>query len=187
MQTDGIGRSERHIRSALGRGRAAAEMRFVEVTGPPASRVNGAHPEVRDFVTGHPPEEPFDPRESQPPETGRRTEPARADRSRRPVRIFENSAPQSRRAIWSRPWLAGCPVVHALAARARHTLHALVPGFTLSMDTLALLYGAQPHPRRVPTCLNRRFHPAGRRWSALSRRMNRWEQQSMVNSSCSMR
>jgi phospholipid/cholesterol/gamma-HCH transport system ATP-binding protein len=38
-------------------------------TGPPASLVHSVHPEVRDFVTGHPPEEPFDPRESQPPET----------------------------------------------------------------------------------------------------------------------
>jgi phospholipid/cholesterol/gamma-HCH transport system ATP-binding protein len=38
-------------------------------TGPPASLVDSSLPEVRDFVIGHPPEEPFDPRESQPPET----------------------------------------------------------------------------------------------------------------------
>jgi phospholipid/cholesterol/gamma-HCH transport system ATP-binding protein len=38
-------------------------------TGPPASLVQSSHAEVRDFVTGHPPEEPFDPRESRPPET----------------------------------------------------------------------------------------------------------------------
>jgi phospholipid/cholesterol/gamma-HCH transport system ATP-binding protein len=36
--------------------------------GPPASLVYSPHAEVRDFVTGHPPEEPFDPKESQPPE-----------------------------------------------------------------------------------------------------------------------
>jgi phospholipid/cholesterol/gamma-HCH transport system ATP-binding protein len=38
-------------------------------TGPPASLVDSPHAEVRDFVTGHPPEEPFDSRQSQPPET----------------------------------------------------------------------------------------------------------------------
>lgn len=43
------------------------EGRLLE-TGPPASLVLSRHAEVRDFVTGHPPEEPFDPRESQPPE-----------------------------------------------------------------------------------------------------------------------
>jgi phospholipid/cholesterol/gamma-HCH transport system ATP-binding protein len=37
-------------------------------TGPPASLVESAHPFVRDFVIGHPPEEPLDPRDSQPPE-----------------------------------------------------------------------------------------------------------------------
>jgi phospholipid/cholesterol/gamma-HCH transport system ATP-binding protein len=37
-------------------------------TGPPASLVESAHPFVRDFVIGHPPEEPFDPRDSRPPE-----------------------------------------------------------------------------------------------------------------------
>jgi ABC-type transporter Mla maintaining outer membrane lipid asymmetry ATPase subunit MlaF len=41
--------------------------RIVEV-GPPVSLLSSSHPEVRDFVTGHPPELPFDPRESQPPE-----------------------------------------------------------------------------------------------------------------------
>lgn len=44
------------------------EGRILE-TGPPASLVHSGHAEVRDFVTGHPPEEPFDPRESLPPET----------------------------------------------------------------------------------------------------------------------
>jgi phospholipid/cholesterol/gamma-HCH transport system ATP-binding protein len=38
-------------------------------TGPPTSLVDSPHAEVRDFVTGHPPEEPFDSRQSQPPET----------------------------------------------------------------------------------------------------------------------
>lgn len=37
-------------------------------TGPPASLVDSANSLVRDFVIGHPPEEPLDPRESQPPE-----------------------------------------------------------------------------------------------------------------------
>lgn len=46
--------------------------RLIEI-GPPASLVNSAHAEVRDFVTGHPPELPFDPRESQPPETWKKT------------------------------------------------------------------------------------------------------------------
>ena len=31
-------------------------------------QMQSEHPAVRDFVTGHPPEEPFDPRDSQPPE-----------------------------------------------------------------------------------------------------------------------
>jgi phospholipid/cholesterol/gamma-HCH transport system ATP-binding protein len=43
------------------------EGRLLE-TAPPACLVNSAHAEVRDFVTGHPPEEPFDPLQSQPPE-----------------------------------------------------------------------------------------------------------------------
>jgi len=47
------------------------EGRILE-TGPPASLIASSHEEVRDFVTGHPPEEPFDPRESQPPETWRK-------------------------------------------------------------------------------------------------------------------
>jgi phospholipid/cholesterol/gamma-HCH transport system ATP-binding protein len=34
----------------------------------PAALAESQNLEVRDFVTGHPPEEPFDPRESQPPE-----------------------------------------------------------------------------------------------------------------------
>jgi phospholipid/cholesterol/gamma-HCH transport system ATP-binding protein len=38
-------------------------------TGSPASLVESSHAEVRDFVIGHPPEEPFDPRQSEPPET----------------------------------------------------------------------------------------------------------------------
>ena len=38
-------------------------------TAAPAALVHSSHAEVRDFVTGHPPEEPFDPRQSQPPET----------------------------------------------------------------------------------------------------------------------
>lgn len=37
-------------------------------TAPPSSLAESANPLVRDFVTGHPPEEPFDPRESKPPE-----------------------------------------------------------------------------------------------------------------------
>jgi phospholipid/cholesterol/gamma-HCH transport system ATP-binding protein len=45
-------------------------------TAPPASLVHSVHPEVRDFVTGHPPEDPFDPRESRPPETWEQTAPA---------------------------------------------------------------------------------------------------------------
>jgi phospholipid/cholesterol/gamma-HCH transport system ATP-binding protein len=43
------------------------EGRMLE-TGTPASLVVSEHAEVRDFVIGHPPEEPLDPRESQPPE-----------------------------------------------------------------------------------------------------------------------
>jgi phospholipid/cholesterol/gamma-HCH transport system ATP-binding protein len=43
------------------------EGRILE-TAAPASLIASSHAEVRDFVTGHPPEEPFDPRESQPPE-----------------------------------------------------------------------------------------------------------------------
>ena len=38
-------------------------------TAPPAALVHSSHAQVRDFVTGHPPEEPFDPAQSQPPET----------------------------------------------------------------------------------------------------------------------
>jgi phospholipid/cholesterol/gamma-HCH transport system ATP-binding protein len=38
-------------------------------TASPAALVHSCHAEVRDFVLGHPPEEPFDPRVSQPPET----------------------------------------------------------------------------------------------------------------------
>jgi phospholipid/cholesterol/gamma-HCH transport system ATP-binding protein len=41
--------------------------RFLEI-GPPAGLTHSAHEPVRDFVLGHPPEEPFDERESQPPE-----------------------------------------------------------------------------------------------------------------------
>jgi phospholipid/cholesterol/gamma-HCH transport system ATP-binding protein len=37
-------------------------------TGAPATLAESEHVEVRDFVIGHPPEEPLDPRESQPPE-----------------------------------------------------------------------------------------------------------------------
>jgi phospholipid/cholesterol/gamma-HCH transport system ATP-binding protein len=37
-------------------------------TGTPASLVESANPFVRDFVIGHPPEEPLDPRDSEPPE-----------------------------------------------------------------------------------------------------------------------
>jgi phospholipid/cholesterol/gamma-HCH transport system ATP-binding protein len=37
-------------------------------SGPPASLVESENPFVRDFVIGHPPEEPLDPRDSQPPE-----------------------------------------------------------------------------------------------------------------------
>lgn len=44
------------------------EGRILE-TGPPASLVHSQHAEVRDFVTGHPPEEPFDPLQAQAPET----------------------------------------------------------------------------------------------------------------------
>lgn len=43
------------------------EGRLLE-TGAPASLVESANPAVRDFVIGHPPEEPLDPRESRPPE-----------------------------------------------------------------------------------------------------------------------
>lgn len=44
-----------------------SEGRFM-ATGTPASLAESETQEVRDFVIGHPPEEPFDPRESQPPE-----------------------------------------------------------------------------------------------------------------------
>lgn len=37
-------------------------------TGPPGSLAESPNEAVRDFVIGHPPEEPLDPRESQPPE-----------------------------------------------------------------------------------------------------------------------
>lgn len=37
-------------------------------SGPPASLVDSPQPLVRDFVIGHPPEEPFDPSDSEPPE-----------------------------------------------------------------------------------------------------------------------
>jgi phospholipid/cholesterol/gamma-HCH transport system ATP-binding protein len=37
-------------------------------TGKPAELTESTNPNVRDFILGHPPEEPFDPRESQPPE-----------------------------------------------------------------------------------------------------------------------
>lgn len=47
------------------------EGRIVE-TGTPTSLVESANAEVRDFVIGHPPEEPLDPRESRPPETWRK-------------------------------------------------------------------------------------------------------------------
>jgi phospholipid/cholesterol/gamma-HCH transport system ATP-binding protein len=43
------------------------EGRILE-TAPPAALVNSSHAQVRDFVTGHPPEEPFDPSICQPPE-----------------------------------------------------------------------------------------------------------------------
>jgi phospholipid/cholesterol/gamma-HCH transport system ATP-binding protein len=43
------------------------EGRILE-TGPPASLVESENPLVRDFVIGHPPEEPLNPRESEPPE-----------------------------------------------------------------------------------------------------------------------
>lgn len=46
------------------------EGRIVEVA-PPASLAQSRNTFVRDFVTGHPPEEPFDPRESKPPEPWR--------------------------------------------------------------------------------------------------------------------
>jgi len=44
------------------------EGRILE-TGSPASLAASSHPEVRDFVTGHPPEEPFDPQAFQLPTT----------------------------------------------------------------------------------------------------------------------
>jgi len=40
---------------------------------PPAALVESEHLLVRDFVTGHPPEEPFDPKESKPPEPWEKT------------------------------------------------------------------------------------------------------------------
>jgi phospholipid/cholesterol/gamma-HCH transport system ATP-binding protein len=43
------------------------EGKIVE-TGTPEALAESDNPIVRDFITGHPPEEPFDPRESQPPE-----------------------------------------------------------------------------------------------------------------------
>ena len=43
------------------------EGRIVELR-PPSTLVESENLFVRDFVTGHPPEEPFDPRESKPPE-----------------------------------------------------------------------------------------------------------------------
>jgi len=43
------------------------EGRIVE-TDTPARVIESENPSVRDFVLGHPPEEPFDPRESRPPE-----------------------------------------------------------------------------------------------------------------------
>jgi ABC-type transporter Mla maintaining outer membrane lipid asymmetry ATPase subunit MlaF len=43
------------------------EGKILEV-GPPAALVQSSHVEVRDFVTGHPPEEPFDPRQAEAPE-----------------------------------------------------------------------------------------------------------------------
>jgi phospholipid/cholesterol/gamma-HCH transport system ATP-binding protein len=42
------------------------EGRILE-TGPPASLLHSYHAEVRDFLTGHPPEEPFEPRDYPPP------------------------------------------------------------------------------------------------------------------------
>jgi phospholipid/cholesterol/gamma-HCH transport system ATP-binding protein len=41
-------------------------------TCPPASLVDSANPFVRDFVIGHPPEEPLDPRDSEPPQPWKR-------------------------------------------------------------------------------------------------------------------
>lgn len=43
------------------------EGRFLEMCAP-GDLAHSEHSLVRDFVTGHPPEEPFDPRESKPPE-----------------------------------------------------------------------------------------------------------------------
>ena len=43
------------------------EGRIVQ-TGTPQELADSDNPVVRDFILGHPPEEPFDPRESQPPE-----------------------------------------------------------------------------------------------------------------------
>lgn len=43
------------------------EGRIVE-TGPPEALADSEHSFVRDFIRGHPPEEPFDPLKSQPPE-----------------------------------------------------------------------------------------------------------------------
>jgi len=42
------------------------EGRIVEI-GPPRALAESGNVDVRDFVTGHPPEEPFDPNESKPP------------------------------------------------------------------------------------------------------------------------
>jgi phospholipid/cholesterol/gamma-HCH transport system ATP-binding protein len=44
-----------------------ADGQIVE-TGSPSELADSANPMVRDFVRGHPPEEPFDPRISKPPE-----------------------------------------------------------------------------------------------------------------------
>ncbi|HVZ35448.1 MAG TPA: ATP-binding cassette domain-containing protein [Polyangiaceae bacterium] len=57
----------RTIFTVCGRVAYLEDGRILE-TGPPASLVVSARAEVRDFVTGHPPEEPFDPLQSQPPE-----------------------------------------------------------------------------------------------------------------------
>jgi phospholipid/cholesterol/gamma-HCH transport system ATP-binding protein len=43
------------------------EGRFLEIC-PPGELARSRHSQVRDFVTGHPPEEPFNPEESKPPE-----------------------------------------------------------------------------------------------------------------------
>ena len=43
------------------------EGRFLEIC-PPEALATSQHASVRDFVLGHPPEEPFDPKESKPPE-----------------------------------------------------------------------------------------------------------------------